>query len=421
MEGGQREINEMSNRSDNWGFVVPFLVGNWPDFFGQWRFTLVALQLAIFWTGLWLLMSKSWNDGKAVRIAIIVLTLFGSVFVSQLWRDASLLALATLGLGLLAKSIRYSNNISYILFFPSILILHFAAMFKILYGPVLGLFVFWILFQSQDKRRALVAVSLAASISLTMSPYILDKQLTSYAEMQKVFPEQQPIIFDLASSYCWGTSPGLVQDAAKAIGLVMQPNYPMASICASLKPNRWDSLSDSEDDWIFNSPIRRITGDSEDKVENLRARWIAMIINNPIDWIQVRLMYLGWTLTLSNSFIPQDESNTWEGALGEVNKFAWSVIFAFASVMDKTRISSILFAFFVLSMLFIRSQSSSGVPRTGSSIPRSDVIIGYLAMIMTTGLTLVGFVASNGRYVLPYVLLVYILLIRSYSLRTPKM
>lgn len=413
LEGDQRVISGMQNRSDNWGFLVPFILGNWPEFFGYWRFTLVVCQLCIFWVGLWLLLSETWKQEKSIRITISVLTLFASTFVSQLWRDATLLALATFGIGLLSKSIRSVRISKFILLFSSVFILHIAAMFKVLYGAVLGLFFIWMLIQSGVKQKRKLIYAVTISFSLTFTPYLFDKQLTSFANMQKVFPEQQPIIFDLASSYCWGTSKGLTLDAAKGIELVKSPDIPIESVCASLKPNRWDNLHSSENVWKFSSPISRITGNNEELIRELRARWLTMILNNPIDWIQVRLMFLGWTLTLSNSFIPQDNSSTWDGVLGKVNEESWEMIFRFSSILDKFRISSILFAFLVLVYVAINHSYPSNPNKTRFFVSRLDQLLGGLVLVVTTVLTLVGFVASNGRYVLPYVVLFHIFFLRA--------
>jgi hypothetical protein len=414
LEGDQRDIVGMSNRSDNWGFIVPFLVGNWPNFWGHWRFSLVVLQLILFWVGLWLLLKRSWDkNNRGMKIVIIGFTFFSSIFVSQLWRDATLLGLSTFGLGLLSKASSCRSNYKYALIFSSLLMLHFAAMFKVLYGTILGFFFLWILIQDQVKRRFFIFPSLAIAISLAFTPYLLDKQLTKIAGLQKVFPEQQPMIFDLASSYCWGPSDQLVADAAKGLELVKRPGFPLQSICASLRPTSWDNLHSSPYQWQFNSPIIRITGDQEDKVTQLRNKWISMIINNPIDWAQVRLMYLGWTLTLSNSFVPQNDSNTWGGLVGELNKVVWSGIYNFASAVDKLRLSSILWALLIILVLILRAALISLGNKREFYFHARDQFVAVGVLLGTTGLTIFGFVASNGRYVLPYVLLTYLMLLKS--------
>lgn len=418
LEGDQRDIVGMSNRVDNWGFIVPFAVGNWPNFFGFWRFSLAALQLILFWIGLRLLLKESWSNLSGLsRVGFALFILISSTFVSQLWRDSTLLALATFGLGLSSRALVMRGFYKWILIISSIMILHLSGMFKVLYGILLGVFFVWLLIQSGVTSRKWTVSAIFICVSLTVSPFLIDKQLTNYAGMKKVFPEQQPIIFDLTSSYCWGTSNSLVADAAKGLELVKQPGFPLESVCASLRPTSWDNLHASQSNWKFSSPVERITGDGDKKVASLRNHWISMIVRNPVDWGQVRLMYLGWTLTLSNSFVPQNESNTWDGIIGSVNKASWGTIYAIASVADKFRFTSILFALLTMLLLTVNSAfESTGDWNRFKHLAR-DPVIGMLVLLITTAITIFGFVASNGRYVLPYVVLVYVFTIRSKTLR----
>jgi hypothetical protein len=239
----------------------------------------------------------------------------------------------------------------------------------------------------------------------------MDKALGRMVGLQKVYIEQQPIVLDLASSYCWGTSNRLVQDAENGLEIVKRPEFTFESICKSLKPVTSDALNADTDK--LEAPLERIRGDQDQRVKLLREKWLSMILASPVDWIQVRLMYLGPTLTLSNSFVPQNQSNTWDGVLGKINSSLWSFFFTFASVLDKSRVSSILFAFLLLGMLTIQSAFKSFGDRKIFFLLIENQLIGFLVLIATTILTMVGFVASNGRYVLPYVLLVYALLLRS--------
>lgn len=418
LEGDQRSIQLFSNRTDNWGFATPFLYGEWPNFFGHWRFTLVLVQLVIFWIGLWLLFSNFKIVTRTQTIFISILVFFSTVFVSQLWRDATLLALATIGYGLLARTLQSKNSKKYGLIL-SYLILIFAAMFKPLYGPIFALLLIWI-YQQENRlkrpSRLLVAIS---SLLLVVSPYLIDKSLSNHAQMIRVAPEQQPIIFDLASNYCWGQSDQLVKNAAKGLEIVLRPGYPMPSVCASLRPNSWDNLHTNPSKWEFSSPIERLTGARVSRVTELRNRWISMIATNPIDWLQVRLLYLGPTLIMSNSFVTSTNSNLDLPILNSLNSFFWRIISISAATIDKARISSPLSVLLVILFLFGRKLASKHSNANSSISHYQDEIFALLIILTTIAVTIVGFVASNGRYVLPYVLLIYFFLIRSRGLRSP--
>lgn len=416
LEGDQRELSQLSERSDNWGFVVPFIVGNWPNILGHWRFTLVFTQLLIFWIGLWLMLRNSWRVDKKSRKWIAPIVFASSVFVSQLWRDATLLALTAFALGILSFSIEKSRKVRMFLVAFCIFTLHFAAMFKVLYGGILGLLFFWVLNQGRGTKTITKFASICVVISLIFLPFIVDRQLSGLAGLKKVFPEQQPIIFDLASNYCWGQSSQITNDAAEGLKNVLRPNFPLPSVCSALKPNSWDNLHSSSIQWEFSSPITRISGEEESKLSELRSKWITMIIRNPMDWIQTRLMYLGWTLSLSNSFVPENSAGISRSFFWDANSRVWQVIFIPASLMDKFRLTSILFALCAILILFFRSAIASNGSRSifiRKSIP---LFFAVIILLTTTALTLVGFVASNGRYVFPYVTLTYVLLLRSLTL-----
>lgn len=419
LEGDQREVLGLTNRTDNWGFIVPSVIGNWPNILGHWRFSLVALQLMIFWFGLWLLLRNTWITNKKSHILLSFLIFFSSVFVSQLWRDATLLALATFALGILSKSFDLSRGKRFQLLALAILTLHLAAMFKVLYGLILGICFVWISVQNNAKIRMSKITILLVVSSLTIVPFIVDKQLSKIAGLQKVYPEQQPIIFDLASNYCWGQSNQIINDAGVGLSVVLKPGYPLQSVCASLRPNSWDNLHSSPFQWEFSSPIQRITGENDLKMSNLRSKWFAMITRNPVDWIQTRFMYLGWTVTLSNAFVPQNSTNTWSGIVGTSNSILWNILFSVASFADKLRLSSILFAFGLVTLLIVRTAYLSKRELSLFISNSVTLIFALISMLAITLVTMTGFVASNGRYVLPYVILTYLLIMRSLGLRSP--
>ena len=418
LEGDQREIPLLSNRTDNWGFIFPFLIGQWPNLFGHWRFTFTLLQLIAFWIGLWLLFRNRKLSLMLNRVFWVVVFV-SSVFVSQLWRDSSLLALSTFGFGLLTLASQSAGMKRYIFGATSIFVLHVAALFKILYGPVLAILVLWILYQIKLTKKGFVVSSVVLAISLSIYPFFADKLISEKIHLKKVFPEQQPMIFDLASNYCWGQSDGIIDDAQKGLQIVLKPGFPMPTVCASLHPNSWDNLHASNRQWQYSSPISRIVGNNQEKMNELRTSWIRMIVNNPVDWLQVRMMYLGSTLILSNSFVPQNDTNTWHGFFGEINKWSWVLFFSFASTLDKFRVTSPLFFLILFTFLILRYSLGSQRMKDKFMEHNVDFVFAFLVLLATISITMFGFVASNGRYVFPYISLIYLFLLRSKIFLSP--
>ena len=421
LEGDQREILNLKDRNDNWGIVVPLFVGEWPNILGHWRFSLVLFQLSLYWIGLWLIFEKRFAISKKPLIILsqALFFLVSSIFVSQLWRDSTLLAIATFALGLIYESLRMRPRFRRTLLVTSVMLLHIAAMFKVLYGPILALYFLWVALEGNLKNKFRNIGVMLISLSLAISPFLLDRTLVNKVGLQRVYPEQQPMIFDLASNYCWGQSDQLIENAKSGLLLVIKSDFPIQSICASLKPNSWDNLHTDYSPWQFSAPIQRIVGDDNLKVTSLRNKWLKMIIDNPVDWFHVRLMYLGWTLSLSNSFVPQNASNTWDGPIGDANRMIWSLLFSVASIVDKFRLTSLLFSFLLIIFFLIKNASHEKLKNRSYFKRNSDLFFTTLSLSATTLLTMIFFVASNGRYVLPYITISYALLFRSRNLRSP--
>jgi hypothetical protein len=135
LEGDQRTFDQISDRSDNWGFMTAFLYGEWPNFFGEWRFTLILLQLAISVTG-FLMLTSDFRPKNSRQTLVYCLLLFASsMFSIQLWRDASLYSFSLLGLGLINISYKRFGKLRLILNLFGWVVLIFASMFK----PLLSL------------------------------------------------------------------------------------------------------------------------------------------------------------------------------------------------------------------------------------------------------------------------------------------
>jgi hypothetical protein len=417
LEGDQRSVALLSERSDNWGFLVPFLYGEWPDFFGHWRYSLVLLQLCALWFGLYFLMPKNMNHGLSNRLPYFLVVYISSVFASQLWRDASLFSFTVFGLGIAKIAMRSASPFKRMWLLPSIFCLFFAAMFKTLFGVIIGFFFMWLALQTLGRKKTVAILSVVVILLLGLAPFFIDKALGKYAGLKKNYPEQQPIIFDLASNYCWGSSDKIIYDAENGLKLVLKEGYPLESTCASLRPNSWDNLHSNPMKWEFSSPIFRISGENESKVRELQKKWLHMIIRNPVDWIQTRSIYLGPTLLMSNSFTEQAELAGKPGIFETVNYMSWKLISLPAFFLDKTRLTSLGFA--MVFILFLILRNSYIRKKSAYLFNYFDLVVASLIISLTVCITIFFFTANNGRYVMPFVLLTYIFLLRSESLRSP--
>jgi hypothetical protein len=418
MEGQQRDTQDFSERNDNWGFFVP-LMAEFPDLFGHWRYSLVVIQVLVFWSGFFLLIHSKVKTKTTLMWAYTLLALVGSVFVSQMYRDSFILSFLTFGLGLICKSLRSSFFWRIVLMIASIVILFMTVMIRPLYGCIVGLLVLWLLSQKIELSRNLLVFGLVTVLIFAITPYILNKKLSEFSGLEKSYPQQAVIQMDLASNFCWGRSDSIRKDASIGLKMILKPDFPIESICASLDPHRWDDLySSNSNSWRYSAPLILFSGDkSEESMTALEKKWLRMIIHNPIDWLQVRSVYLGPILLLSNSFVPQSfkeiESNL-PSSISKINFGLWALFFSPVAFLDKIRATSPLFAFIFLTFLFFfYSRNHSNESRPNLSRNSRNVLIALIILSALIIVTAVGYVSANGRYVLPYVFLIYLLLICS--------
>lgn len=414
VEGQQQHIDLISERTDNWGFFTA-LLGDWPNFFGYWQFSLSLVQVFLFWCGLLMLFFDTKQRTFLHKILFYSLLAVSTVFVSQLWRDATLLSIVVFGLGIHSVKKKFSRYLRVPLSSISICLIFIGITFKPIYGGVVAIIYLWLEYHpsKSDFWKTIKLISLV--IFFSVLPFFVDKNLSDKYNLIKVYPEQQPIIFDLASNFCWGAPEELVANAELGLKLVIKQNYPIQSICSALRPNRWDNLHSDVNNWQFSSPILRIDGAARTKdVQELTKYWVNMIKNSPIDWIQVKSLYLGPTLIMSNSFIPQNESRYFPTAWGSISHTIWKGLQFFPILLDKIRVTSLGFAFLLVFLVIflkgVRTESGSVKKVLADS---SNEIFALSVLITTLIITLIGFVASNGRYVLPYIIMTYIMLLRN--------
>jgi len=417
LEGDQRDF-DMSDRIDNWGFIVPFIYGEWPNFFGHWRFTFTLLQILVLWFGFYLIFRNCFFT-KLHSIIFFIIFIVSSFYAANLYRDATLFSLSVLGFGIFLRTKKQKNFFNYFLLITSFILISIASMFKPFYSLILVLVLMQVIqinkLKLLIKKPILNLASLFILILLFSFP--IDNYLSNAVGLQKVYPQQQPIIMDLAAQYCWGTNANQTEQSKNLLTPLLRNEYPPQTICASLRPDSWDNLHNNFNPWVYSSPIIRITGEAESKINNLAMGWIKTIASSPVDWIQVRLYFLGPTLFASNSFtsnlVKVYDENTFLHFLG----FTWNMLLAPVLLMDKLRLTSLFFAI-LLYISIIGLQAYRGSKSRIEVINNSQKIVFAITTSIATLIigTLIS-VANNGRYFLPYILLTHIFTLRSFVTR----
>ena len=413
-EGGQREILNLKDRIDNWGFITPFVYGEWPNIFGQWRFTLVLTQLFFFWIGFYLLLRN--RGGKNLKDLSIVWVLFlvSTTFASQLWRDSTLFSFVIFGFGLIFFITENKSLIlNRALFFFGIISMAFGLMFKPVFAPIFSLLIVIPILLKIPILRILGKfprlITTLAILFVMIFPYTFDKYLGTEVGITKSFPEQQPMIYDLSAMYCWGVSKQANDDALSALSPVIRSGVPGPAICGSLILGSWDNLHMTMTPWVYAAPLIRLNASQSEEFSKLKSGWVHTIIHNPREWLLIKLPFATQVLTMANSFVKTDSSSGFSSeALNKANKLIWSLFYYFSVIIDKLRFLTLGALIIFLQIILISRVKSSNA--SWRNFIHTNVAFLYLSLIsfITLGLATIIYVAGNGRYILPFVLLVYI-------------
>ena len=416
LEGDQRNLPSW-DRHDNWNAIVPIVYGQWPNFFGSWRISLTIFQLLLYWLGIYLIF-KNYKFNRITAFFFFVLFYLSTFFTANLFRDASLFALSILGVGFLFEANRRKKVGKKIYFITGILCLLLASMFKPFYSLILNIIIlnsFLIIFSFKLKEIFKV---IPIFVLVFIFSFNLNSVVATSINLKEVYPQQQPVIMDLSAQYCWGTDPEQISLAGNALKGLVKEGYPLRSLCSSLRPDSWDNLHSYPEEWQYANPIQRIThegnkNESDKLVSELINNWTSLIITHPVDWLQVRLYFLGPTLFASNSFTANIVSKTSDSNQFTYLSKMWNLLLLPVLILDKFRITSIGFGFILLALLYTNYRSIAFKSGNHNLKIKNTLLISFVTLTITLTFGTLVSVANNGRYFLPYILLTYFLVLRS--------
>jgi hypothetical protein len=293
-----------------------------------------------------------------------------------------------------------------------------ASMFKPFYSLILNLVLLNAISVVFPIKLRDVIKLVPVSVLILIFSFTINNILSESFNLRNVYPEQQPIIMDLSAQYCWGTNPEQIAVAGNALMGLVKDEYPLRSLCSSLRPDSWDNLHNYPEEWQYSSPIKRITNegnkDESDKlISELVNRWVSLIVTHPVDWLQVRLYFLGPTLFASNSFTANIVNQTTDVNQHNYLSKAWNLFLTPALVLDKMRVTSIGFGFIILVFLFTSYRNKTIKSEDDNFKIKYTLLISLITLIMTLTFGTLVSVATNGRYFLPYILLTFFIVIRS--------
>lgn len=408
-EGAQRSINSYNEKFDNGGFLLPLIYGYWPNLFGSWLFTLGLIQICLYTIGMYFIL-KNIKIFK-LRALFYFIYFVGVFFVLQVVRDATSFSIFIFGIGVLSKIVTAKTKYTWILIILSYIIIFIGCFFKPILAPIMALIyvMFLKIYNTQKIGKVLTSLFL---VSISFFPYAADKFVLAKFNLKPGYAEQQLFLFDAAKFYCWGHDASTVQIAKETLTPFLHKNSDYESICASLEPMAWDHLRTKLPE-VLNSPALKIyTGADKAIVASLLNNWKNLILNNPFEWMQIKVIDSAQVLVMSNAFfiepILKDESKS---ILHSAGNLLIKVLHLPIAILDKFRVFSLGMTFLCGLLLVISNGRVFRYQKSVDLVTLNFIIIIMLTLLFTTVL----FIANPGRYTLPYVLFSYIYIISAFN------
>lgn len=404
-EGQQRGVTLWENKVDTSGFILAVLYDFWPNFFNSWLYSLSLFQLVLYLIGTKFIYG-SISTSKMRKFLILISTV-GVFFMFQVVRDATALSLYILGFGVLLKSKSMVGSRNFVVFFGGVCVIILGALFKPVLAPIVALifYVFWIKEENSFSYSNLVRVLITLFIAL--SPFMIDKILTSELKMAQVHAEQQLFIFDITKMYCWGHSQESVAIAKENITPFLAPGANHETLCASLEPMGWDDLRRSIPEVNKSPAIILYTGNDGSILLNLMLSWVKIIRTSPLEWLQIKVIDAAQVLFMANSIYIDPLINTSESQFLKIGDLAIKLLFTPAQILDKLRIYSLGFALLIGFILIFVNGRFKKYDKNFDRIVFKFILINLNTWLFLTTL----FIANPGRYTLTFVILSYTYLI----------
>lgn len=387
-EGAQVQSNNLREASDWWDLASPII----PYIFridtqNEWR---VFYGIILFFVTLFFKKILEVNVLSKTQFLFFSLVFYlTAVFAIRGGRDGIAFALILFGLYMvqnLQSENKYRFSKSVFIFF----IFYVAFSFKIALLPliVIGLYIY----NSNKFRKKLLFFGSVVFLIVASMLFLTSSQLVSkYTKINKTFPAQQVMFYDLVSAYCWSIDKEVHKFVDDSLVIHNDNGLINQDICKNLTPNGWDTLHSKDSLKSDNLLINKISANDSSKFYELQKAWITYIYKYPKVYFEVKSNFIGQVLFMNNAFERGDpifsvESETLSGVFR-------SILLSPSKILDYVYASTYFFALgFCLVMLIQRR------------IIGSSIIILLIGMITN----LLSFVADNGRYALPYILLFWI-------------
>jgi hypothetical protein len=378
------------DRNDFWGGFAPFFYSLIPNSAFNSNIVYAVLYLILIGFGSLgvhtFLINNASNYRVLHQLIILFLTLLTSLFVLQFSRDGTLLAFVWASLGLALWSYRERMRAAWLIMAISLYVLGLS------FRPWLGLisvplvlFLIYRLKINQKLTYQRLLISTLGILALILSPILIDRTFVKITHMESAYPQQQVMIMDASALACLSANSTTVKNSLEVLTLISnRKDLNTEGLCSYFYPQSWASVV------FYNktgtaepNPIRMILPSEQDTYVRFKEEWIKLILANPKQYVQTKLMLSSQLLLAGDSRGPQDH-------------FLKDILSSPLNILRDLRLFSVL-PFGLLLLLINR------IRRNSTSIMETiSVQVFYFFGVFSIA---VAFIGDNQRYLIPVSLL----------------
>jgi hypothetical protein len=410
-EGGQSYLNSISKKVDWWGSILPIITPSEKFIYESLYISIISI--VIFMIGV--TFTLKYSDLLIKNILLLSVFLFaGYSFVIANSRDSFLLSFTMLNFGLINFIIKSKKYYLTSVLFLGLVV---AVSFKYVTGLTIVLILLYYFIRHLDfKNYIKYFIIIVTTLMITTLGIVLDKSLADIVNLKKSYPEQQPLFQDLAAFYCWSDDPITRRYALKAMEPLIITQDPK-DICLTLRPNSWGYLISGGN---FRSsgvtaPLKKIDEKEGYKLSPLIKGWMKTIINDPVDYVQFKLISSTQIISVGNPFkYPLDISQVTNESdiivqASKVSDYSWKINRFLLKLIGSTYLFSITILFIIL---FIIS-----LTKTKLNLKKEFIVFLFLSHIFNLAILSISYVSDEARYVFPIIYISYLIMVNDIKLK----
>ena len=401
---GEDIVNARENfltgaRTDFWGGASTLFYSTVPDFGFRWQIWLAIFQVLITTVGLRIMFFRN-NKTKYPRPLTLAVTYFALLIGSQMTRDGLMFSLLVLGYALFQEGIHKARTKNIIF---SIFVLSLAFSLRPWLSVSILPIIIFILKLGKDSLGRFKATLICSAI--VMAPFLVDLTAAKALDLNRSYPQQQVILMDAAAGYCYSNNFETGKNTEKILSSFYSTENFSSQICQMFRPDTWESLFHSENVSArgTESNFMLLKPGQETKYRNLKSEWLRMIVNDPITYLQNRILFAGKLM------IGSDTRNI---SIINVKGFP-ATLTALYKLPYEIGISLHLFS--ILALLFYLTLGAVRVSKArmrtqieGLTLDRLSTLL-IISVILWSIASSVAYIGSNGRYTYSITLLALII------------